>query len=259
MYNPEERKQFMNSIIAFMEESPFFEGLVQIGSGAVGFADIYSDIDFMVGCYDISCVKKADAALTDFFTSIGAKHIEKRCWTNSAFGISAYFENGLSTDISFMPTDEIPVRSSFCKIIFSKTENFTVTINNRIEKFKQQPQNSVIDNSVHYRFINELRYTEVALLRKNFIFAEISLGNARQLLLTVEAFIEGKKLHQFKAYNTLSEDFIKKLKESYPKNLTFEELSIAKENLLALYLETVKNSKILKFDNSLLCLINCFK
>lgn len=259
MYNPEERKQFMNSIIAFMEESSFFEGLVQIGSGAVGFADIYSDIDFMAGCYDISCVKNADAALTDFFTSLGAKHIEKRCWTNSAFGISAYFKNGLSTDISFMPTDEIPVRSSLHKIIFAKTEKFSFVVNSVAKKFEKQQKNYGIDDSIHYRFINELRYAEIALLRKNYIFADISLNNARQLLLAVEVVIEGKKLHQFKAYNTLSEDFIKKLKGSYPRNLTFEELNSVKENLLLLYLETVKNSKILKFDDSLLCLINCFE
>lgn len=259
MYNFSDREQFLNSIISFIQSCPFFEGLIQIGSGVIGFSDIYSDIDLMAGCYDFECVKNADNALTDFFKSIGATHIEKRRWTNSAFGISAYFENGLSTDISFMPTEEIPIRSSLYKIIFSKTENFTAVINGRIEKFEQQPKSYGIDDSVHYRFINELRYAEIALFRKNYIFAEIALGNARRFLLSVETAAEGKKPHQFKAYNTLSENFIKKLNETYPKDLSFEEMRFAKDKMLALYLETVKNSDVFNFDDSLLYLINCFE
>lgn len=249
----------MNSIIFFMEEEPFFEGLVQIGSGAFGFADIYSDIDFMAGCYDAECVKKADASLTDFFVFLGAKHIEKRRWTNSAFGISVYFKNGLSADISFMPTEEIPIRSFPIKVVFAKTENFSAAINSAAEKSEKQPKNYGIDDSIHYRFINELRYAEIALMRKNYIFAEISLNNARQLLLAAEAVTEGKKLHQFKAYNTLSEDFIKNLKSTYPQNLNYEGINSAKENLLSLYIETIKNSKIFTFDDSLLYIINCFE
>ncbi|MBQ6801751.1 MAG: hypothetical protein IJP05_01630 [Oscillospiraceae bacterium] len=259
MYSFKEREQLMNSIIFFLEEKPFFEGLVQIGSGAFGFADIYSDIDFMAGCYDAECVKNADAALTDFFAFLGAKHVEKRRWTNSAFGISVYFENGLSTDISFMPTDEIPIRSSPYKIVLAKTENFSSAVNSAAEKTEKQPKNYGIDDSIHYRFINELRYAEIALLRKNYTFADISLNNARQLLLAAEAVTEGKKLHQFKAYSTLSEDFTENLKSTYPQNLNYESISSAKENLLSLYIKTIKNSKIFTFDESLLCLINCFE
>lgn len=259
MYNFSDREQFLNSIISFFQNCPFFEGLIQIGSGAIGFSDIYSDIDLMAGCYDFECVKNADKTLADFFKSTGAIHIENRRWTNTAFGISCYFENGLSTDISFMPTEEIPVRSSLCKIIFSKTENFTAKINGRIEKFEQQHNSYKIDDSIHFKFIGELRYAEIALLRKNYIFAEIALGNARRFLLSVETVAEGKKLHQFKAYDTLSEDFIKKLKETYPKNLSFEEINFAKNKMLSLYLEIVKNSDVFNFDDSLLSLINCFE
>lgn len=259
MYNFSEREQLFNNIISFFQSSSDFEGLLQIGSGAVGFTDIYSDIDLMAGCYNFECVKKADALLTDYFTGIGAIHIEKRRWTNSVFGISVYFKNGLSADISFMPTEEIPIRSPLHKIIFSKSENFAATINSRSEKFEQQMQNFGIDDSVHYRFINELRYCEIALLRNNHIFADIALGNARQILLTAEAFKEGKKIHQFKAYNTLSEDFIKKLEETYPKKPDKKDIVSAKEKLLSLYLETVKNSDIFNFDDSLLGLIGCFE
>lgn len=116
-----------------------------------------------------------------------------------------------------------------------------------------------LDDSIHYRFINELRYVEIALLREQFIFADIALGNARQLLLSVETVAEGKKLHQFKTYNTLSQTFLNRLEETYPRSRTYDDMHIAKEKLLTMFLETVKGSDYLTFDDSLLKLLGCFE
>lgn len=87
----------------------------------------------------------------------------------------------------------------------------------------------------------------------------MALGNARQLLLSVEAVAEGKKLHQFKAYNSLSQNFLNRLEETYPQSRTYEDMHTAKEKLLALYLEIVKDSEYLTFDDSLLNLLGCFE
>lgn len=241
-----------------MQDSCAFEGLLQIGSGAVGFADIYSDIDLMAGCYDADCVKSANRQLCLFFTELGACHIEKRAWTSTALGLSVYFDDGLSADISFMPTSELPIRSPQYKVMFAKTENFSCAVNTAGQRFAEKKQYGV-DDSIHYRFINELRYVEVALLRKQFIFADIALSNARQLLLAAETVSEGKKLHQFKAYNTLAKPFLDRLEETYPHSCSYEEISAAKDKLLTLYLETIKSSEYLTFDDALLRLLGRFE
>ena len=158
-----------------------------------------------------------------------------------------------------MPTTELPIRSLQHKVIFAKTDNFTDTVNTGVQRFAERSQRYGLDDSVHYRFINELRYVEIALLREQFIFADIALGNARQLLLSVETVEEGKKLHQFKAYNTLPQTFLNRLEETYPQGRNYEDMYAAKEKLLALYLETVKDSEYLTFDDSLLKLLGCFE
>ncbi|MBQ8383417.1 MAG: hypothetical protein IJX47_09460 [Clostridia bacterium] len=259
MYKATDRERLLNRIISFMRDSSAFEGLIQIGSGAVGFADIYSDIDLMAGCYDADCVKDANQQLQQFFVELGACHIEKRAWTSTVLGLSVYFEDGLSADISFMPTPELPIRSPQHKIVFAKTENFTEAVNAGAQRFAERSQRYGLDDSIHYRFINELRYVEIALLREQFIFADIALGNARQLLLSVETVTEGKKLHQFKAYNSLSQTFLDRLEETYPGRRTHEDMHTAKEKLLALYLETVRGSDYLTFDDGLLKLLGCFE
>ena len=259
MYKATDREQLRNRIISFMQDSSAFEGLLQIGSGVVGFADIYSDIDLMAGCYDADCVKAANQQLQQFFAELGACHMEKRAWTSTSLGLSVYFEDGLSADISFMPTFEIPIRSPQHKIVFAKTENFTDAVNAGAQRFAEHSQRYGLDDSIHYRFIHELRYVEIALLREQFIFADFSLGNARQLLLTVETVAEGKKLHQFKAYNTLSQSFLDRLEETYPQRRSMDGMHIAKEKLLTLYLETVSGSDCLTFDDSLRKLLGCFE
>ena len=259
MYKATDRERLLNRIIGFMWDSSVFEGLLQIGSGAVGFADIYSDIDLMAGCYDAECVKAADQQLPQFFTELGACHIEKRAWTSTARGLSVYFEVGLSADISFMPTPEMPIRSPQHKVLFAKTDNFTNAVNKGAQRFAERSGRYGLDDSIHYRFINELRYVEIALLREQFIFADIALNNARQILLSIETVAEGKKLHQFKAYNSLSQAFLNRLEETYPRSRSYEDMHIAKEKLLALYLETVKGSEYLTFDDSLLKLLGCFE
>ena len=259
MYKATDRERLLNIIIGFMRNSSAFEGLLQIGSGAVGFADIYSDIDLMAGCYDADCVKAANQQLHQFFAELGASHIEKRAWTSTALGLSVYFEDGLSADISFMPTPELPIRSPQHKVVFAKTDNFTDTVNAGAQRFAESSLRYGMDDSIHYRFINELRYVEIALLREQFIFADMALDNARLLLLSVEAVAEGKKLHQFKAYNSLYQSFLNRLEETYPRSRAYEDMHTAKEKLLALYMETVKGSEYLTFDDGLLKLLGCFE
>lgn len=259
MYNVSDREKLLTTIVDYINESPSFEGLLLIGSGAGGFADIYSDIDLMAGCYSADNVDEAAKELQTFFDALGACYIEPRKWTATALGYSVYFDNGLSIDLSFMPTDEIPIKSPQHKVLLSKTDTFTNAISQKAEQFRERNEKYGVDNSIHYRFINEMRYVEIALMRRQFVWADIALNNARQLLLAVEIVAEGKKLHQFKAYNSLEKTFLDKLEETYPCSREYQDMHKATESLLNLYLATVKKSDYLKFDEKLFCLLGCFE
>lgn len=49
-----------------------------------------------------------------------------------------------------------------------------------------------------------------------------------------------------------------RLEDTYPRSRICEDMNTAKEKLLALYLETVKGSEYLTFDDGLLKLLGCF-
>lgn len=257
MYSEKERENLLKGVSHFMFQSGCFEGLLQIGSGATGFSDIYSDIDLMAGCFD-SSVAQANIELQSYFEAQGAFYIDKRSWSETALGLSVYFENGLSLDISFMHTRDIPIRSSDWKILFSKTANFSDTVFKNHDVFLQNHQPHGTDDSIHHRFIYALRRVEIALHRSEFIYADMSLSEARQILLDIEALREGRKTHQFKAFNDLDLLFVEKLYSTYPHSMSKEAISQAKDMLLSLYLETIENCTFLNFDKKQLKLLGCF-
>ena len=253
LYSENEREELFLEIASFLDVCEEFEGLLQIGSGAKGYKDIYSDIDLMAGCFDEGGLLSAKEKLVDFFKKLGAIYIDERAWSKTALGLSVYFENGLSVDISFMPTAELAIRSGKWKTVFAKTEKFIETAEKSAAKLKERK----LGDSIHHPFIYALRRCEAAVLRGEFIYAEKALSEGRELLLFAQAAKEGREIHQFKAFNTLDGRFIEKLEDTYPKALAKDELTKAKEALLDLYLETVEG--FLNFDKTQLKLIGCFE
>ena len=252
MYTKEERLALLDKILTCVKGNREFVCLVQIGSGAEGFADIYSDIDLMAGCLDASTVKAAGDKLFAFFDELGAIYVDHRQWSPTVLGLSAYFENGLSVDLSFMPASEIPIMSKQWRLLWSSVDGLEAELVQKTEALATD------DGLSHHRFFFALRKAEIAILRENYIYAEMTLSDARQMLLRMEAMAEGKKIHEFKAYHTLNGEFLRDLQATYPKELSRTALTGAKDMLLSLYVRTVERNGLPEIEPSQFQIINCF-
>ena len=248
MYKEEDRLALLGRILAFVKGNQEFVCLVQIGSGAEGFADIYSDIDLMAGCLDASAVKGAGEKLCAFFEELGAVYVNHRRWSPTVLGLSVYFENGLSVDLSFMPSSEIPIMSKQWRLLWSSDDGLEAAL---VKKTEALATGEELD---HHRFFFTLRKAEIAILRKNHIYAEMMLSDARQMLLRMEAMAEGKTTQEFKAYHTLNPDFLRDLQATYPGDLAG-----AKAALLSLYVRTVEKNGLPGIEPSQFRIINCFE
>ena len=253
MYTETDREELLNQITKYMYSAAECEGLLQIGSGSFGYTDIYSDVDLMAGYVGHVDLPDTEQQLIAFFHDLGAVYIDRRRWSGTAWGLSVYFESGLSADLSYMPTDEICIRSPFFKILFSKTMHFSDMLKNSSDR------SVVIDDSIHHRFIYALRRCEIAICRSEFVYADMALSEARQYLLLIEAAREEKKLHQFKSFNSLAPVFLEHLERTYPLQRDAVDLRKAKDKLLSLYLDTVKLCDFLEFDDTQLKLLNRFE
>lgn len=68
--------------------------------------------------------------------------------------------------------------------------------------------------------------------------------------MKIQGLNEGKKIHEFKAYNELDKEFLKIIEETIPKSLSEIDLVICKDNLLDLFYKVISKSK-LEFDEKL--------
>ena len=252
MYTEKDRLALLDRIMAFVKDKSEFVCLMQIGSGAEGFADIYSDIDLMAGCVDALSVNAAGDKLFTFFAELGAVYVDHRQWSPTVLGLSAYFENGLSVDLSFMPASEIPIMSKQWCLLWSSVDGLETEL---VQKTGALVTDDGLD---HHRFFFALRKSEIAILRENYIYAEMTLSDARQMLLRMEAMAERKKIHEFKAYHTLDKDFLRDLEATYPRELSQTALTVAKDALLSLYVCTVERNNLPKIEPSQFQIINCF-
>lgn len=257
MYTEENRTQILNQIVAFMRSSTVFEGLIQIGSGVIGYTDVYSDIDLIAGCINSHSMDTAKNALHSFFKNHGAVYMDNRMWSKTVLGISAYFDNGLSVDISFMPTHEIPIRSKKWRLLYASNKEFEKMLSKRALELTEA-NSSIVNDAFHHKFFYALRRAEIAILRGNYIYADIALSEARQLLLLVEAIAEGKEVHQFKSYHTLRKSFLDLIYNTYPKERSRADLKNVLESLLHIYKDTVVINYLCDIDHSQESIINCF-
>ncbi len=252
MYTSSERDRLLQAVAEAMYSSSLFEGLLQLGSGARGYRDIYSDIDLMAGCYDASSMGKAEKELINLFQDLGVGWLQHRAWSETALGISAYFYNGLSVDLSFLPTKEIPIRSPRWQLLWDKS--------GRVEQVVRIAEavccdKWVIKEDIYHQAIFALRKCEIAIAREDWVGADMALHEARQVLLMIEAKREGKAAHQFKAWNTLEPQFLEQLKKTYPGNRSVQEIAKVKNDLLELFLNIVDDAD---FDRRQLVLLGCF-
>ena len=57
MYSSEDRNDYFSKTIERLESSNLVEGIVQLGSGVIGYKDEYSDIDLMVATSKVEDVE----------------------------------------------------------------------------------------------------------------------------------------------------------------------------------------------------------
>ncbi|MGM0835115.1 MAG: hypothetical protein ACQEV7_03090 [Bacillota bacterium] len=77
----------------------------------------------------------------------------------------------------------------------------------------------------------------------------------RDYTLQIQALNENKKLHQFKAYETLNSSFIQKYLSTYPEQISVEKVEGAARISKELFTEKVGESEIYTIDQELSLLL----
>lgn len=248
MYNSQERENLLKKIIKKIETSDNIIGTYLIGSASIGFNDIYSDLDFMIAYKEDIETKFIRNEILAFFEKEDIGYIMERKWSETIWGISVYLKNGLSTDISFGPLKELKISSNQIKVGADTNNLLKKHLEEGKRIFKNNYSNYGIDQNINWKFMYIIRNYLIAIKRNDLIYAYSLLNDARVIVMNLEGLNEGKKMHEFKAYNKLNQKFKDKILKTIPFNIQLDELERCKNNLLELFYQTINKSDKIKFE-----------
>lgn len=256
MYTAEERNTYFEKAIRKIGAYDLVEGIVQIGSGVVGFNDEHSDIDLMVATTKIEDAENIRNYVRETLSSFDASYIKEKQFSKDIFLVIAILQNGLEFNVSIVPRDFLSVKSPLWKIVIDKTGFVTEKMETENERFKNKPVKYNVGIDVAFEFVYCALALEKELKRNNFIYALKKLEDMRDFTLIVQALNEDKKFHQFKAYETLNPDFIEAYLSTFSEEVSAENIRASAEKVKELFIESLNQSSIFSMDHNLEQLLN---
>ena len=248
MYTEIEREQYFQDVIIKIQKIQEVEGIIQLGSGTNGYSDQYSDIDLMVATTEQVVVVKD--LIKDELQRMGTFLIKEGKFSERIFLLIPFFENGLEMNISVLPVPALNVKSPLWELIFDRNGEVLPKMVEENDNFLNLEQPYMKKFDIAFEFAYHLRKLHVEVQRGNFIFAMKMLEMLRELTLTVQILNEQKKLHQFKAYHTLEEGFVKQLMNSYPSTLDKLAILQASEVITDVFKNIIKENKTFDYNDN---------
>lgn len=248
MYSSLERDQYFTEVTSKLRRLEKIEGIIQLGSGMKGYKDRYSDIDLMVAIQGDA--HEAKEEIINLLSGMGAFYIKEGKFSEEIFLLIPFYENGLEMDISILPTHLLNVKSPLWQIIFDRTGKVETKMQIENEKFQAQPTPYKLQYDVVFEYYYHFRKLKIEVARGNFVYAIKML--VRGFTLDVQVLNEKKKLHQFKAYETLDTQFMEAMLKTYPIAIDGEGILKAANGLGDLFLKTLNEQHSISFDERLL-------
>ncbi|MGY3715857.1 aminoglycoside 6-adenylyltransferase [Sutcliffiella cohnii] len=253
MYSVEERELYFQKLVKQLEVSDLVEGVVQLGSGVKGYRDEFSDVDLMV-CTAEEVEQVKDYVL-ECLGEFNVTYLKAKRHSEQVYIIIAILENGLEFNISTLPTVYLNVRSPLWKVLVDKTGIVLKNMNFEHERFSNRQVKYYVTPDIPFEFVYFMRRLNIELKRNNLIYAMKIIEMLQGFILEVQALNENKKLHQFKAYDTLDPSFIKKYLQTYPNEISSEKIQESANKLKALFLEVIEKSEFARPDEKLMYLL----
>lgn len=247
----DERNDYLNTTIEKLKSSNLVEGIVQIGSGVIGFSDEFSDIDLMVATTSVEDAIPTKNAVYQLFREFNPIYMKEKQFSEDIFLLIVILENKLEFNVSIVPREFLSVKSPLWKVIVDKTGFVTEKMNSEYEKFENISVKYVGGMDLPFEFVYSALGVEKALRRRNFIYALSLLETMRTYTLYLQAMNENKKLHQFKAYDTLEPSFIDEYLGTYPEKNDLRSLEDSTEKLKVLFSNVLNRSSIFTMDDAL--------
>lgn len=213
-YSPAERESTLNRLLTALRSDQRIAGLLVVGSGAEGFADVYSDIDL---CAVTTSADDVRPAFQEWGVKIG-EMLPVFHSVESVRGANIYLwilllENFLEIDLCFFCLDDLHARRNRWKTVFDRSGRIEDIMQS---SWKDRPKPN-LEEIYRYRLgsiWHYISYAAVAVQRNQPWRALYEIGQIRNQTIELHGLREALETKRFRHVDQMSEDFLTSLEQT---------------------------------------------
>lgn len=244
MYNEKDREDIFNYLVDKFQQRKEVLGIIQIGSGSIGYKDIYSDLDFAIVIDETNINEVFNKTKLDIVSKYNIFFFDNMKERNLQLFL---LDNYLELDIGYYTLESIYAKRKNYKIIYDKTGKLEEKMKNSWNEIKDKNNGttaivnmkeviSFIEKELWYNILHSV----IAFKRGNKYRSYYELEQIKWYVIDLIAKRNNKESKRYRSLIELDKNEIKIIDKifSYPANY----------NELYNYLNTAINIIFDEFD-----------
>lgn len=239
-FSPEEREKALSNLVDYIKAQKNIEGIILVGSGAVGFSDKYSDIDLSVVVSPAEMTKKVWNLLSDYVLH---KYDVLR------HGFSEYAENNyltiflhknfLQVDLGVISLENLVAKRKRWKVLFDRDGHVA-------EKMKKTWKERALEDPVElaHESLDGIWYfiqnAVIALNRSRPLRVSNEITEIRNEALKLLGSLSDIDVKHFRDVDDVSEEIKERLIRTYPASFDRDEQLRALREVVDLYFDLIE-------------------
>jgi len=224
-----EREQIKQQITTIAQENENILAAVLVGSGAVGFADEVSDIDFVMVVdaeanilETMKCIKRR---IEEYYDVLFFTQMDKR-------GLQIYLLNNyLEIDIGFQSLNNAEAKNECYKIIFDKNNTVAPVMRETCQQNKSKEQENISDENLKRKYMEESEtiwhyvfHAAVAIKRNQYWHCLAELDIVRNKIIELKGYRNSIRTKRWRDVDKLPHNDLLVLQKTYTTALTQKSL-----------------------------------
>ena len=242
MFTIDEREIIKKELVDYLSRFDVIQSICLVGSNATGKADMYSDLDFTVIVKE-DYVKKI---WEEFYNDLHNEQIFRKFkveFGGNEYLVGMFLKNALELDIGFTTLKNFEIKNLNkpnlkYQALYEKDGFRTPVI---VSKASYNGKNILekANTDIWYNFKNAM-----FALKRNRLFRCLNeIEESRNYIIQIISSLNNLESKHFKQIDDLPEEYKTKIIQTYPSEITYNELKNSLLNIMNLFYETLKSNE----------------
>ena len=239
MFTIKEREEVLQRLIKGFKKDNRIDGIVLVGSGAIGFLDHYSDIDIIAVINPEHSIREVFHEWQDSLQKeLAPIHSFEVAFDENNYLAGLLLPGCLEIDLGVVSTDKLVAKKERWQVIFDRTGKIETRLQTSWEARKKDDLQTIgrqLSSVWHY-----IIQAVISIQRKQLWRATHNLEEVRNRGLRLASLRHGLIVSHFREIDRLPQEVKEKFEQTIIKSLTAKEIMIALEVATACFFQELR-------------------